>query len=149
MSQKTTAVIVLIVLIGFGFLAGTFFSGFFGQLTVPASHKAIVDNMAITTLTNPPGATLTHAYLSSGKATWQLSSLTVFPKGNAYTYSLWVYSYEGDPELAVCITGPGTDGTTYQVEVTAFWHGRSYTLKQGTNAPIDFTDNTLLTVTVA
>ena len=149
MSQKTTAVIVLIVLIGFGFLAGTFFSGFFGQLTVPASHKAIVDNMAITTLTNPPGATLTHAYLSSGKATWQLSSLTVFPKGNVYTYSLWVYSCQGDPEVAVCITGPGTDGTTYQVEVTAFWHGRSYTLKQGTNAPIDFTDNTLLTVTVA
>ena len=144
MSQKTTAVLVIVLLMGCGFLVGSFAGGFIGQLTVPASHKAIIDKMAISTL----GVTLTHAYLSSGKATWLLSSLTVFPKGNTYTYSLWVYSCQGDPEVAVCITGPGTDGTTYQVEVTAFWHGRTYTLKQGTNAPIDFTDNTLLTVTV-
>ena len=145
MAQKPMIYLVLVLLLGFGFLAGSFVGGFFEQLTVPGSHKAIVDDMTIKVGTSK----LEHAYLSTGKSTWQLSTLQEnFPHGGTYQYTLWVYSYEGDPEVAVCIWGPGKDGKTYQVELTAFWSGRSYRVEYGDLAPIDFTNNIFFAVEV-
>jgi hypothetical protein len=129
MQQKTTALIVIVLLMGFGFLAGSFFGGFFGQLTVPASHKTIIKKMKITY-----GASeLTSSYLSTGKSTWQLATLQEnFEWHGTYTYSLWVYSFEGDPEVYVCIWGPGKDGKAYYAELSSC-SDRTYTVKYGTS----------------
>jgi hypothetical protein len=147
MQQKTTAFIVLILLMGFVFLAGSFFGGFFGQLTVPASHKTIIDKMKITVYGNPD-LTLTSAYLSTGKSKWQLATLQEnFEQHETYQYTLWVYSFEGDPEVYVCIWGPGKDGKTFMVELCSS-SDRTYTVKQGTYAPKDFTGKTYFAVEV-
>jgi len=149
MVQKTATFVVLALLLGAGFLLGSFFGGFIGQLTVPASHKNIVDDMKITVFGNPD-LTLTCTYLSTAKSKWQLSTLQQnFVQHGTYQYSLWVYSYEGDPEVTACIWGPGEDGKTYQVELSAFWIGRSYMVKQGDYAPITFTGSTYFAVEVA
>jgi len=144
MAQKTAAFVVLALLLGVGFLVGSFFGGFFGQLTVPASHKNIIDDMKITY-----GASeLTSSYLSTGKSTWQLATLQEnFEQHGTYQYTLWVYSFEGDPEVYVCIWGPGEDGKTFMVELCSS-SDRTYTVKQGTYAPKDFTGKTYFAVEV-
>uniref|UniRef100_A0A6H1ZYN4 Uncharacterized protein n=1 Tax=viral metagenome TaxID=1070528 RepID=A0A6H1ZYN4_9ZZZZ len=144
MAQKTVAIIVLMLLLGIGFLLGSFMGGFIGQLTVPARHKAIVDAMTIKTGT----IKLEPVYLSTGNSKWQLSILTEnFEKYGTYTYSIWVYSYQSDPEVYVCIWGPGKDGKTFQVELCSSWT-RPFTAQYGTEAPIDFTGQTFFAVQV-
>ena len=145
MAQKTTALVLIMLLMGLGFLAGSFAGGFIGQLTVPAKHKAIVDALTIKAYGT---STLEPAYLSTGKATWQLATLQEnFEWHGTYAYTLWVYSYEGDPEVYVCIWGPGKDGKTFMVELCSS-SGRLYTVKQGDYAPIDFTDKIFFAVEV-
>jgi len=124
MAQKTLAVIVILLFLGAGFFIGSFAGGFVGQLTVPASHKAIIEKLKITADSKP----LASSYLSTGKSTWSLSTLQEnFLQGGTYQYTLWLYSYKGDPEVYVCIWGPGEDGETYQVELCAAWT-RYYTV---------------------
>jgi len=124
MAQKTVAVIVILLFVGAGFFIGTLASGFVGQLTVPASHKAIIDKMII----KVGSYELSPSYLSTGKSTWSLSTLQEnFLQDGTYQYTLWLYSYKGDPEVYVCIWGPGEDGETYQVELCAAWT-RYYTV---------------------
>ena len=124
MAQKTLAVIVILLFVGAGFFIGTLASGFVGQLTVPASHKAIIEKLKITADSKP----LASSYLSTGKSTWSLSTLQEnFLQDGTYQYTLWLYSYKGDPEVYVCIWGPGEDGETYQVELCAAWT-RYYTV---------------------
>jgi hypothetical protein len=127
-----------------GLIGGVLLSPVFQSFLAPSSHKAIVDTMTITTGTNK----LTSAYLSSGTTTWKLSLIENFLKGGTYTYSLWVYSYRGDPEVTVCIWGPGEDGETFQVELSAFWYGRSYTATIGTITKT-FQNNTVIEVVVS
>jgi hypothetical protein len=146
MSQKTSAVIIIILLMGFGFLAGSFFGGFFGQLTVPASHKTIIIDLTIAAYGS---SVLTPTYLTTGKSTWQLSTLQEnFEWHGTYTYSLWVYSFEGDPEVYVCIWGPGKDGKTYSVELSSAAHGRGYTYQRGSGSAVTWSDNTNFPVEV-
>jgi hypothetical protein len=118
--------LVLAVLL-LGLVMGIFLSPTINSFLAPSSHKAIVDTMTITTGTNK----LTSAYLSSGTTTWKLSLIENFLKGGTYTYSLWVYSYQGDPEVYMCIWGPGEDGKTFQVELCASWT-RTYTVTTDT-----------------
>jgi len=140
MAQKTIAVIVILLFLGAGFfIIGSLAGGFVGQLTVPASHKAIIDNMTIKTGTYK----LSPSYLTTGKTIWQLSSLEDnFYKDGTYQYSLWVYSYEGDPEVYVCIWGPGKDGKTYEVELAASYP-RDFTVKYGGTTESFTTDHIL------
>jgi hypothetical protein len=73
---------------------------------------------------------LTATYLGGKSATWGWSLAGNFLAGRTYGYSLWVYEYQGDPEVYVCIWGPGEDGLTFQVELSAAWL-RTYTLIVG------------------
>jgi hypothetical protein len=127
MQQKTMALLVIVLLMSGAFIVGSFFSMLFAQPSIPASHKVIIDEMTITA----SGASLTPTYLSVKKTTWLLSTLQEnFLKYGTYTYSLWVYTYQDDPEVYVCIWGPGTDGKTYQVELAASY-ARDFTVKCG------------------
>jgi hypothetical protein len=123
-----------------GLIIGIFSTTMISSFLVPASHKAIVDSMQITTGTSE----LKSAYLSTGTTTWTLSLVENFLKNGTYTYSLWVYSYQGDPEVYVCIWGPGEDGKTFQVELCASWT-RIYTVKIDTLVR-DFQYNTVIEV---
>jgi len=146
MTQKTTAFIVIILLMGFGFLAGSFAGGFIGQLTVPASHKSIIDAMTIKAYGT---SKLEPTYLTAGKATWSLATLQEnFEWKGTYTYSLWVYSFEGDPEVYVCIWGPGKDGKTFSVELSSAAKGRGYTYQSGSAATVSWSDNANFAVEV-
>ena len=137
--QKTFAVLVILLFLGAGVFIGSLAGGFVGQLTVPASHRAIVDNMTI----KAGSAELTSSYLVTGKSTWQLSTLTEnFVKYGTYRYSVWLYSYEGDPEVYVCIWGPGEDGKTYEVELAASYP-RDFTVKYGGTTESFTTDHIL------
>ena len=118
--------------------------GWFGHTVLvfpPSNHKNIIDKLIITTDSNKLAST----YLKSGTSTWTLSLVTNFLKGGTYTYSLWTYSYQEDPEVSVCIWGPGEDGSTYQVELSAFWWGRTYTAKIGSITKT-FQNNTVIEV---
>jgi hypothetical protein len=125
MQQKIMALLLIALFISIGALFGVFAAGISGQLNVPASHKAIIDKMTITA----SGASLTPTYLSAKKATWLLSTEN-FAKYGTYPYSIWVYTYQDDPEVYVCIWGPGKDGKTFQVELAASF-ARDFTVKCG------------------
>jgi hypothetical protein len=141
MPQKTIVLLVIVLLMSCGFLMGSFAVLFIGQVTIPASHKAIIDKMTITA----SGAPLTPTYLSTEKSTWQLSTLQEnFEKYGTYTYSIWVYSYQNDPEVYVCIWGPGNDGKTFQVELAASF-ARDFTVKYG-GVTTDFQLNAVIAV---
>ena len=143
MAQKTIAVIVILLFLGASFFIGSLAGGFVGQLTVPANHKAIIDKMVIKAGSHK----LSPSYLSTGKTIWQLSSLADnFYKDGTYQYTLWVYSYEGDPEVYVCIWGPGEDGEMFQVEFSASY-ARNFKLTYGTLTQ-DFQTNTYIAVEV-
>ena len=143
MAQKTVAVLVILLFLGAGVFIGSLTGGFVGQLTVPANHKAIIDKMII----KVGSYELSSSYLSTGKSTWQLSTLQEnFLKDGTYQYSLWVYSYQGDPEVYVCIWGPGEDGKTYEVELAASYP-RDFTVKYGSTTET-FTTNHVLAVKV-
>ena len=142
-AQKTLAVIVILLFVGAGFFIGTLASGFVGQLTVPASHKAIIEKLKITADSKP----LASSYLSTGKSTWSLSTLQEnFLQDGTYQYTLWLYSYKGDPEVYVCIWGPGEDGEMFQVEFSASY-ARNFKLTYGTLTQ-DFQTNTYIAVEV-
>jgi hypothetical protein len=143
MNQKTLGLLIIALLMSFGILVGIFVGPFISQSSVPASHKAIIDHMTITA----SGIPLAPAYLSTGKSMWQLSVLTEnFLKYETYQYTLWVYSYQNDPEVYVCIWGPGKDGKTYQVELCASWT-RTYTVKYDTSVK-DFQYQTIIAIEV-
>jgi len=144
MNPRLKVAVLLFLFLLLGLIMGVFLSPMAQSFLAPASHRAIVDKMTITTGTSK----LTSAYLSSGTSTWTLSIAENFLHGGTYQYTLWVYSYQGDPEVAVCVWGPGEDGKTYEVELTAFWSGRSYEVKCGTIQKT-FTNNTVLEIIVA
>jgi hypothetical protein len=142
MKQKTLGLVIIALLLSLGAMAGIFIGTLTGQMSVPATHKSIIDKMTITT----SGISLLPTFLSTGKSTWQLSVLTEnFPKYGTYQYTLWVYSYQNDPEVYVCIWGPGKDGKTFQVELCSSWT-RPYTVRYGTEAPIDFVGQTIFAI---
>lgn len=141
MKQKTLGLLIIALLMSVGLLVGIFVAQFIGQLSVPASHKNIIDTMTITA----SGVLLTPSYLGTGKSTWTLSTLQDnFPMYATYTYSVWLYSYQNDPEVYVCIWGPGKDGKTYQVELAASF-ARDFEAKIG-SVTQDFQLNTIIAV---
>jgi uncharacterized protein YneF (UPF0154 family) len=143
MKQQTLGLLIITLLMSFGIFVGIFVGPFISQSSVPASHKAIIDHMTITASAIP----LAPAYLSTGKSMWQLSVLTEnFLKYKTYQYTLWVYSYQNDPEVYVCIWGPGKDGKTYQVELSASY-ARDFTVTYGSLTQ-DFELNAIIAVQV-
>ena len=147
MSQKTTALIVLVLLIGVGFLAGSFLGGFVKQWTAPQGHSSIINGMKIAVTYATP-VDLQPEFLKSSSATWTLSVLSDnFQWSKTYSYSLWVYSCNGDPEVYVCIWGPGNDGKTFMVELCSSADRKYRVVYGSTNTT--FAHNTYFAVQVS
>ena len=132
MKTKTVGkgVILLALILGMAFGFGV--SQLFSAITKmpPPNHTAIIDVFTVSL----DSFVLDKSYLSSGKSTWTLDILQEnFLKGGTYTYSIWILSYQGDPEVYVCIWGPGKDGKTYQVEFANAWT-RPYLIKWYTHS---------------
>jgi len=116
MQQKTTAFIVIILLMGFGFLAGSFAGGLFGQLGVPASHKAIVDRMTVTD--TRANVKLTPKLVESSNVEAYKGLSVLFIKGKVYPVTVWLWQRYGDTELVMNIWGPDESGKTYGIEIS-------------------------------
>ena len=116
MQQKTTAILFLVFLLGLGFLAGSFVGGFFGQLTVPTSHKSIVDSMTVTDTS--ANFKLTPKLLSSSNLECAKGLSVTFIKGKHYQQTVWSWERNGDVELVMCIWGPDENGHLYGIEIS-------------------------------
>ena len=115
MAQKTTAFVVLILLIGLGFLAGSFFGGFFGQLTVPANHKAIIES--ITIRDTKANVLLSPKLVESSNVEYGKGLSVYFVKGKVYPQSTWLWQRYGDTEIVMNIWGPDESGRMYGIEI--------------------------------
>ena len=112
MIQKTTAFVVLALLLGVGFLLGSFFGGFIGQLTVPASHKAIVEETKVEAkISDILKAQLSSSLIESGnQKITALDLVDIAKKANWVTlkhdYTLWKWTYKDEPLVFMRIWGP-------------------------------------------
>jgi len=113
--QKTTALILIMLLMSLGFLAGSFAGGFIGQLTVPASHKAIVESMTVTD--TRANLKLTAKLAESSNVECGKGLSVYFVKGKVYPQSTWLWQRYGDTEIVMNIWGPDESGTMYGVEI--------------------------------
>ena len=111
MAQKPLTYIVLILLIGGGFLVGSFFGGsLVGGLAVPSDHRAIAEDFKIYDENYgylPSPKVVSFGTLKYGE---KLSSLSVFVVDQPYQYSLWIFQRKGDTEMTMEIWGPDADG---------------------------------------
>jgi len=115
MAQKTLAVIVILLFLGAGFFIGSFAGGFVGQLTVPASHKSIVDSMAVAD--TQLNIQLTPRLVSASNVEYWKGLSVTFTKGKTYPTTLWVWERYGDVELVMSIQGPDDTGKLYYIEI--------------------------------
>jgi len=112
-SQKTMGIIVLVLLIGFGFLVGTFAGVFIGALTAPASHKAIVEATKVEALINnvAPKTSLIASLVESGNQ--EITALDIIDIADKakwvnlkYACTLWKWTYRGETLVFMRIWGP-------------------------------------------
>ena len=115
--QKTTALILIMLLMSLGFLAGSFAGGFIGQLTVPATHKSLVDSMKI--IDTAINFKLTPKLVDSGSRKWGegFSTLAVFTQDEEYLQSTWIWQRHGDTEVVMTIWGPDESGEILSIEI--------------------------------
>jgi len=117
MTQKTAAFVVLALLLGAGFLLGSFFGGaLIGGYAASSSHRAIVDKIKV--VDTRVNLELTPKLVDSGNRKWGegLTSLGVFIAGKEYPETTWIWQRYGDTDLAMTIWGPDESGTTYDLE---------------------------------
>ena len=120
--QKTTALVLIMLLMGLGFLAGSFAGGFIGQLTVPATHKSLVDSMKI--IDTAINFELTPKLVDFGIRTsgegWPLATIYEvgeFTFGEKYLQSTWIWQRYGDTEVVMTIWGPDASGKILSIEI--------------------------------
>ena len=121
MAQKTFAVLVILLFLGAGFFIGSLAGGFVGQLTVPASHKAIINETEVQAKISSGilKATLSVSLMESNKQ--KITALDIFDitrkarwVNKELPYSLWKWTYNGETLVFMRIWGPN-DGQ-YLVE---------------------------------
>ena len=116
MAQKPLTYIVLILLIGGGFLVGSLVGGsLVGGLAAPSDHKAIAEDIKIYDAEYgylPKPTLITFGTVKYGEA---LSSLSVFQLNKPYQFSCWVFARKGDVEIVMEIWGPDDSGHMYDV----------------------------------
>ncbi|MGB9672276.1 MAG: hypothetical protein ACPLZY_03930 [Candidatus Norongarragalinales archaeon] len=115
MAQKTTAFIMLILVLGVGFVAGSFLGGFLTKFTAPSTHRSIIESMTVTD--TKANIQLTPKLLSSSKVECGKGLSVYFIKGKQYQQTVWTWERYGDVELVMVIWGPDETGKTYGVEV--------------------------------
>ena len=113
MTQKTTAFVVLALLLGVGFLLGSFAGGFIGQLTVPASHQAIVKETKVEAKISSDilKAQLSPSLIESGnQKITALDIMDISKKARwinlKHDYTLWKWTYKDEPLIFMRIWGP-------------------------------------------
>ena len=117
MQQKTSVLLILVLMIGVSFLVGSFAGGFIGQLTVPATHKSLVDSMKI--IDTAINFKLTPKLVDSGSRKWGegFSTLAVFTQDEEYLQSTWIWQRHGDTEVVMTIWGPDESGEILSIEI--------------------------------
>ena len=113
MAQKTLAVLVILLFVGAGFFIGTLASGFVGQLTAPASHRAIINETEVQAKISSDilKATLSVSLMESSNQ--KITALDVADIGRKarwvnqeLPYSLWKWMYNGETLVFMRIWGP-------------------------------------------
>ena len=121
MAQKPMIYLVLVLLLGAGFLLGGLFGGaFIGGFTVPASHKSIVDDFKITFTIAAWGAptSTTPKFVKSETQTWGIAKpISVFLPTKEYSYSIWLWEYGGEVQYVMQIWGPDETGKGYDIQI--------------------------------
>ena len=116
MAQKPLTYILLVLLIGGGFLVGSFFGGsLVGGLAAPSDHRAIVEDFEIYDENYgylPAAKVVSFGTLKYGES---LSTLSVFKVDQPYQFSCWVFMRKGDVEMCMEIWGPDDSGHMYDV----------------------------------
>ena len=123
MAQKKMIYLVLILLLGAGFLLGGLFGGgLIGGYVAPSSHKAIIDSMEVKDV--DANFKLTAKLTDSGNNEWMvgLSTLATFTAGQSYPQTIWLWQRYGDTEVVISIWGPSKDDK-YLVEVASLGSG--------------------------
>ena len=117
MAQKPLTYILLVLLIGGGFLVGSFFGGsLVGGLVAPSNHKKIAENFKIYDNNYGYLPAPTFMYSSTLKYAESLSTLpSQFTVNSPYTFSLWTFQRKGDTEVTLEIWGPDDTGHGYAV----------------------------------
>lgn len=125
MNTKLTGSMLILMFLAIGGIGG-FLYGSQQSVTPTVEHQAIVDSFTL----SYGAAILESECLKTSSAEWTLTVLEDnFYQGMTYSYTFWIFSYNGDPEVCACVWGPGIDGKSYQVELSAIWSERSYTAR--------------------
>jgi len=100
-------------MIGVSFLVGSFAGGFIGQLTVPASHKAIVEKTKVEAKISSDilKAQLSPSLIESGnQKITALDIMDISKKARwinlKHDYTLWKWTYKDEPLIFMRIWGP-------------------------------------------
>jgi len=136
MAQKSLAVLVILLFLGAGFFIGSLAGGFIGHLTVPASHKAIIDSMqVIDTIAN---FKLTPKLVDSSNVECAKGLSVMFIKGKTYPQTVWLWQRYGDTDIIMNIWGPDETGKTYSIEIARVaWNSFKIKINGETKLTID------------
>ena len=121
MALKTSIIIVLVLLLGAGFLLGGLFGGgLIAGFTAPPSHKHIVDNFKIAFTIEawgtPTSTTPTCVYTKT--VTWGVEKpLSIFRQNEPYGYSIWLWQFQGEVQYVMQIWGPDDTGKSYDIQL--------------------------------
>ena len=136
MAQKPMIYLVLVLLLGFGFLAGSFTGGFVAQLTVPAGHKSIIDSMTIRD--TQANVLLSPKLVESSNVECAKGLSVLFIKGKVHPTTVWLWQRYGDVELVMNIWGPDESGKTYGIEISRLaWNPYEVKIDGATKLTID------------
>ena len=120
MAQKPLTYILLVLLIGGGFVVGSFFGGFIKGFTVPTSHKRIVDKIKIAfNIEGQQPIYTTPECVQSNVVSWgiQTTPLNVFTQGKEYQYSIWLWKSQDEVQYVMQIWGPDDVGKGYDIQL--------------------------------
>ena len=136
MAQKPMIYLVLVLLLGFGFLAGSFTGGFVAQLTVPAGHKSIIDSMTIRD--TQANVLLSPKLVESSNVECGKGLSVLFIKGKVYPQTVWLWQIYGNTEIVMNIWGPDESGKTYGIEISRLaWNPYEVKIDGATKLTID------------
>ena len=117
MTQKTATILVLVLLLGAGFLLGGLFGGgLIGSFTAPTSHKSIVDSMTVRD--TKANVYLKPKLVESSNVECGKGLSVLFIKGKVYPQSVWLWQIYGNTEIVMNIWGPDESGKTYGIEIS-------------------------------
>jgi hypothetical protein len=110
------ALLMIVALMSVSILIGSFANMFFGRLTAPASHKAIIDSIKVTD--TRANVKLTPKLVESNNVECAKGLSVFFTKGKVYPETVWLWQRYGDTELVMNIWGPDESGKTYGIEIS-------------------------------